>query len=96
MAAVARRDVLRVAAVVGQAREIGSPAVARFVTADHRRAALDVVETPSDVVERVRDGRASVGIIDLPAPATCTPCRSAGRSWCCCTPAAGGSTIPST
>lgn len=69
LATVTHRDVLRVTAVVGQAREIGSPTVARFVTTDHRRAALDVVETPSDVVERVRDGRARVGILDLPAPA---------------------------
>lgn len=68
LAGVAGRDVLRVTAIVGQAREIASPAVARFVTTDHRRAALDVVDMPADVVERVRDGRARVGILDLPVP----------------------------
>lgn len=68
MSSVARREVLRIAAVAGQAREIGSPAVARFVTGEGRRAALEVADASAEVVDRVRDGRAHVGIVDLPAP----------------------------
>lgn len=68
LGALGERQVLRVCAIGGQAREIGSPAVARFVTSAHGRAALDVVDTADEVVEQVRDGRANLGIVDLPAP----------------------------
>lgn len=66
--ALAANQVLRVCSVSGQAREIGSPAIARFVTEGQGRAALDVVDTGEEVVERVRDGQAALGIVDLPAP----------------------------
>jgi DNA-binding transcriptional LysR family regulator len=65
---IGERQVLRVCAIGGQAREIGSPVIARFVTGAHGRAALDVVDTADEVIDRVRDGRASLGIVDLPAP----------------------------
>ncbi len=63
-----QREVLRICAITGQAREVGSPTIAGFVTGEHGRAALEVVDTSKAVVERVRDGRAHLGIIELPAP----------------------------
>jgi DNA-binding transcriptional LysR family regulator len=63
-----RAMALHVCAVPGQAREVGSPAVARFVTGHQGRAVLDVVDTADEVVEQVRDGRAALRIIDLPGP----------------------------
>jgi len=61
--------VLHVCAVAGQAGELGSPAVARFVAETGERVALDVVDSREDVADAVRDGRAHVGLIELPAPA---------------------------
>ena len=61
--------VLRVSAVAGQARELGSPGVARFVAEAGERVALDVVDSSDEVVDAVCDGRAQVGLIELPAPA---------------------------
>lgn len=60
---------LRVSAITAQAHEIASAAVARFIAGGGGRVSLDVVDTPDDVVDRVRDGRAQLGVIELPAPA---------------------------
>jgi LysR family cyn operon transcriptional activator len=68
LVSLGQHEVLRVCAITGQAREIGSPTIAGFVTGGHGRAALDVVDTAKAVVDEVRDGRAILGIIDLPAP----------------------------
>jgi len=62
-------EILRVCAVSGQAREVGSPSIAGFVTSAHGRAALDVVDTSRAVADEVRSGRADLGILELPAPA---------------------------
>ena len=43
-------------------------AVARFVAGGGGRVSLDVVDTPDEVVDSVRDGRAQLGMIELPAP----------------------------
>ena len=65
------RDIttLHVCATAGQARELGSPAVARFVADTAERVALDVVDAADDVVDSVRHGRAEIGVLELPAPA---------------------------
>ena len=60
--------VLRVTAITAQAREIASAAVARFVAEGGGRVSLDVVDTPDEVADRVRDGRAQLGVLELPAP----------------------------
>jgi len=65
---IGERKVLRVCTISGQAREVGTPAIARFVTGAHGRVALDVADTAEEVLERLHDGRAQLGIIDLPAP----------------------------
>ncbi|MFO7278889.1 MAG: LysR family transcriptional regulator [Thermoanaerobacterales bacterium] len=59
---------LRVCSVRGQATEIASPVIARLVTGGHGRARLDAVDTPAEVFDQVRQGRADVGVTDLPAP----------------------------
>lgn len=59
---------LRVCAVTAQAREIASAAVARFVAGGGGRVSLDVVARPDEVADKVRDGSAQVGVVDLPAP----------------------------
>ena len=60
--------VLRVSAITAQAREIASAAVGRFVASGGGRVSLDVVDTPDEVADRVRDGRAQLGVLELPAP----------------------------
>lgn len=72
LAAVGAHETLRVCAIAGQARELGSPAVARFVTEARARVALDVVDTADEVVDSVRDGRSHLGIVELPAPTDLT------------------------
>lgn len=64
------RDVtiLHVCATAGQARELGSPAVARFVADVGERVALDVVDSPDEVAEAVQHGRSEIGVLELPAP----------------------------
>ncbi|HEX5366127.1 MAG TPA: LysR family transcriptional regulator [Acidimicrobiales bacterium] len=64
-----RTGVLHVATVVGQARELGSPAVARYVAETGERVALDVVPSPEDAVGAVLSGRAQVGLLELPVAA---------------------------
>src|SRR5690606_16875969 len=58
----------RVCSLRGQATEIASPVIARLVTGGHGRARLDAVDTPAEVFDQVRQGRADVGVTDLPAP----------------------------
>lgn len=69
LASLGQQQVLRVSAMGGQAQEIGSPTIGAYVAAGHMRVALDVADTSQEVVEQVRDGRAHLGIIELPAPA---------------------------
>lgn len=69
LASLGRQQVLRVSAIGGQAQEVGSPTIAAYVSAGHMRVALDVADTSQEVVEQVHDGRAHLGIIELPAPA---------------------------
>jgi LysR family transcriptional regulator, cyn operon transcriptional activator len=59
---------LCVSAITSQAREIASAAVARFVAGGGGRVSLDVVDTPDEVVDSVRDGRGGLGVMELPAP----------------------------
>ena len=47
---------------------IALAAVARFVAGGGGRVSLDVVDTPDEVVDSVRDGRARLGLMELPAP----------------------------
>jgi LysR family cyn operon transcriptional activator len=68
LAAVGAHETLQVSAIAGQARELGSPAVARFVTQERARVALDVVDTVDEAVDSVRDNRSHLGIVELPAP----------------------------
>jgi DNA-binding transcriptional LysR family regulator len=68
LAAVASSETLRVSSIAGQAREIGSPTVARYVAQQLGRVALDVVDTADEVVASVRVGRAQLGLLELPAP----------------------------
>jgi DNA-binding transcriptional LysR family regulator len=63
-----RQPVLQVCAVSGQAREVGTPATAAYVTAGHGRVALDVADTCDEVCDRVRSGVAHLGIVELPPP----------------------------
>ena len=60
---------LQVCVTTGLARELGAPAVARFVTDEGERVALDVVDASGGVVAAVRRGRAEIGVLELPAPA---------------------------
>jgi LysR family transcriptional regulator, cyn operon transcriptional activator len=69
LASLGRQQVLRVSAILGQAHEVASPAIAAYVTGEHGRVALDVTDTSQEVVDQVRDGRAHLGVIELPAPA---------------------------
>ena len=68
LAALGHQQMLRVSSLLGQVQEVGSPTIAAYVNAGHMRVALDVADTSRDVVEQVRDGRAHLGIIELPAP----------------------------
>jgi LysR family transcriptional regulator, cyn operon transcriptional activator len=68
LASLGRHQVLRVSAIAGQAHEVGSPTIAGYVTSGQGRVALDVADTSQAVVEQVRDGRAHLGIVELPAP----------------------------
>lgn len=68
IASLGASTVLRVCAISAQAREIASAAVARFVAAGGGRVSLDVVDTPDEVADSVRDGRAHLGVVELPAP----------------------------
>jgi LysR family transcriptional regulator, cyn operon transcriptional activator len=68
IASVGASTALRVSAITAQAREIASAAVARFVAGGGGRLSLDVVDTPDEVVDSVRDGRARLGVMELPAP----------------------------
>lgn len=68
LAALGQQQVLLVSSLLGQAQEVGSPTIAAYVKAGHMRVALDVADTSREVVEQVRDGRAHLGIIELPAP----------------------------
>ena len=68
LATLGHQQILRVSAVTGQAHEVGSPTIAGYVTGGHGRVALDVADTSDEVVDQVRDGRAHLGIIELPAP----------------------------
>jgi LysR family transcriptional regulator, cyn operon transcriptional activator len=68
IASVSGSSALRVSAVTSQAREIASAAVARFVAGGGARVSLDVVDTPDEVVDSVRDGRGRLGVMELPAP----------------------------
>jgi LysR family cyn operon transcriptional activator len=72
LAAVGAHETLQVCAIAGQARELGSPAVARFVTEERARVALDVVDTSDEVVDSVRDARSHLGIVELPVPTDLT------------------------
>lgn len=69
LASLGRQQVLRVSAILGQAQEVGSPTIAAYVNTGHMRVALDVADTSQEVIDQVRDGRAHLGIIELPAPA---------------------------
>lgn len=69
LGSLGRQQVLRVSAILGQAHEVASPTIAAYVTGEHGRVALDVADTSQDVVDQVRDGRAHLGVIELPAPA---------------------------
>lgn len=68
LSSLGEREVLRVCAVRDQAPEVGTPTVAAFVAAELGRVALDVADVSSVVVDQVRNGRAHLGIIELPAP----------------------------
>ena len=68
LAGLGHQQVLRVSAITGQAHEVGSPSIGAYVTGGHGRVALDVADTSEEVVGQVRDGRAHLGIIELPAP----------------------------
>lgn len=59
---------LRVCAVTAQAREIGAAATAGFIASGRGRVSLDVEDRSAAVVDKVRRGRADLGIVDLPAP----------------------------
>lgn len=69
LSSLGQNEVLRVCAVRDQASEVGTPAVAGFMAGEHGRAALDVVDMSGVVVDHIRNGRAHLGIIELPAPA---------------------------
>ncbi|MBN2623037.1 MAG: LysR family transcriptional regulator [Acidimicrobiales bacterium] len=69
LSSIGTSHALRVCSVSSQAREVASPTVARFVTAGHGRAAVEVADTSGEVADHVRDGRAHLGIMELPAPA---------------------------
>jgi LysR family transcriptional regulator, cyn operon transcriptional activator len=68
IAIVGAPSALRVSAITAQARELASAAVARFVAGSAGRVSLDVVDTPDEVVNSVRGGRARLGVMELPAP----------------------------
>jgi LysR family transcriptional regulator, cyn operon transcriptional activator len=68
IASISASSALRVSTITSQAREIASAAVARFVAGGGGRVSLDVVDTPDEVVDSVRDGRGRLGVMELPAP----------------------------
>lgn len=68
LGAIAAGETLRVCASSGQAREIGSPTVARYVALDRGRVALNTVDSSDEVVRSVREGSAQLGLLELPAP----------------------------
>jgi LysR family transcriptional regulator, cyn operon transcriptional activator len=72
LATIAATETLRVCAIAGQAREIGSPTVARYVALGRGRVALDTVDANDDVIRSVRDSRAQLGLTELPAPTDLT------------------------
>lgn len=68
LGSLGRQQVLRVSAILGQAHEVASPTIATYVTGGHGRVALDVADTSQGVIDQVRDGRAHLGVIELPSP----------------------------
>lgn len=68
LGAVGQKQVLRVCAVQDQAPEVAAPTIARYVARKHGHAVLEQVESGDEVCERVRDGRAHLGIMVLPPP----------------------------
>jgi DNA-binding transcriptional LysR family regulator len=68
IASLQATTLLHVSAVTGQAHELASPAVARYMAGGGERVTLDVVDTADGVADAVRDGRSQLGVLDLPAP----------------------------